>query len=114
MNNDMPDIVGKRLIVATIDALVESNPDRVCFSIPQDDRDLSKGFRDITCRQFANAINHAAHWLESTLPTPDNTSFEVIGYQGPNDLRYPILAVAAAKVGKQVLPIIARFIPKHD
>lgn len=93
---------GKRLIAPTLDEQALSLPDQVFFCIPKSDSDLSSGFIDITCSQFANAVNHAAAWLKLNVESPDETPFEVIAYQGPNDLRYPILAVAASKVGKQV------------
>ncbi|KAH7377930.1 hypothetical protein DE146DRAFT_638005 [Phaeosphaeria sp. MPI-PUGE-AT-0046c] len=50
-----------------------------------------------------NAVNHAATWLQSTLGNAITDSSNVIAYQGPNDLRYPILALAVAKIGGQML-----------
>jgi hypothetical protein len=90
------------LLSDTIDEQARSRPNDVFFSLPQDDNDLSQGFRDITCSNFANAINHAAAWLHANVAKSATTSFDAIAYRGPNDLRYPILAVAAAKIGKQV------------
>ena len=34
--------------------------------------------------------------------TIKNEQFETLSYTGPKDLRYPIIAVAAVKCGKQV------------
>ncbi|KAF2018086.1 AMP-binding enzyme [Aaosphaeria arxii CBS 175.79] len=96
-------IPGKRLIASTIDAQAVSRPNEAIFSIPKDASDLSKGFRDITCKSFSNAINHAAVWLVTNVGALSNAPFDAIAYSGPNDLRYPILAVAASKVGKQIL-----------
>jgi hypothetical protein len=93
---------GRRLPVTVIDNLAQSEPNRICFSISQNDEDISQGFRDITCKQYANAINHAARWLDMSVNNSKGAPFEVIGYEGPNDLRYAILAVAAVKVEKQV------------
>jgi hypothetical protein len=96
----------KRLVVQAVDELAQSHPNQCCFSIPKDDDDLSKGFRTVNCKQFANAINHTAAWLKSAIGASDTTPPQVLGYSGPNDLRYPILAVAVAKVGRQV-PIVS-------
>jgi hypothetical protein len=89
------------LLSDTIDEQARSRPNDVFFSLPKDDNDLSQGFKDITCSIFANAINHAATWLHANAAST-TTSFDAFAYRGPNDLRYPILAVAAAKTGKQV------------
>lgn len=92
---------GERLITSLIDAIASEDPSRAWASIPQDDDDLSKGFVDISYKQLANAVNHAAWWLRENL-TGETSIFETIAYTGPKDLRYPILAVAASKSGKQV------------
>jgi len=92
---------GERLITSLIDAVANEDPSRAWASIPRDDDDLSQGFVDISYKQLANAVNHAAWWLEENL-TGERSIFETIAYTGPKDLRYPILAVAASKLGKQV------------
>lgn len=92
---------GERIITSLIDAIANEDPSRAWASIPQDDDDLSKGFVDISYKQLANAVNHAAWWLKDNL-TGEISVFETIAYAGPKDLRYPILAVAASKSGKQV------------
>ncbi|KAL8948969.1 MAG: hypothetical protein Q9222_004891, partial [Ikaeria aurantiellina] len=50
---------------------------------------------------MANSVNSLAHWLEKTLGK--STTFETIAYIGALDLRYFILALAAAKVGYKTL-----------
>lgn len=92
---------GERLIVSLIDSFAKDDPAKVWASIPVDDEDLSKGFRDIHYAQLSNAINHAAWWLDSTLGRSKHP-FETFAYAGPKDLRYPILTVATVKVGRQV------------
>lgn len=92
---------GCRLLASVIDSHATNDPERVWASMPKDNDDLSKGFVDLTYKQFANAINHASWWLQEHLHGASN-SFETLAYTGPKDLRYPILAVAALKVGKQV------------
>jgi acyl-CoA synthetase (AMP-forming)/AMP-acid ligase II len=92
---------GKRLVAALIDSHAVNDPGRVWASVPQNDKDVSKGFVDLTYKQFANAINHASWWLKETLDG-ERGPFDTLAYAGPKDLRYPIIAVAAVKVGKQV------------
>lgn len=94
---------GERLIVSLIDSYAVDDPDRAWASLPKDGEDLTKGFVDVNYKQFANAINHAAWWLEKQFPGRAG-SFETLAYAGPKDVRYPILAVAAVKCGKQVRP----------
>ena len=98
---------GHRLLPTVIDHYAKSAPHSVWASIPRDENDLSRGFRDITYREFGNAINHASWWLEnnnlgSTISSNNGVFQETFAYIGPKDLRYPVLAVAAAKVGKKV------------
>jgi hypothetical protein len=98
------DSVAECALPTVIDEQALSRSTDILYSIPNDDNDLSQGFLDITCGRFANAINHAASWLHANIgESTVEGNFDVIAYTGPNDLRYPILAVAAAKVGKQVL-----------
>jgi hypothetical protein len=92
---------GSRIPISVIDERARLEPSSPWVSVPKDDYDLSQGFRDITISQFANAVNHAARWLQANLP-PSSEPFEPFAYSGPRDLRYPILAVAAGKIGRVV------------
>ena len=94
------DAIGYRLIASMIDYYAAEEPDRIYASIPRTE-DLSDGLHDITYRQFGNAINRASWWLDLELGECKG-SFDTFAYIGPKDLRYPILAVAAAKVGRRV------------
>ncbi len=98
---------GKRLLVSLIDYIADTDPQRAWASIAKDDTDFTKGFVDITYTDFSNAINHAAWWLDAKLGRP-NDPFEVFAYAGPKDLRYPVLAVAAVKTGRQASPPFLR------
>ena len=91
---------GHRLLSAIIDDYATVAPDKVYAIIPVNDNDLSHGFKNVTYRQFANAINAASWWLESTLG--QSHSFDTFAYYGLRDLRYIILIVAAAKVQRKV------------
>ena len=92
---------GNRIMVAVIEHRARTEPDSPWVSIPVDDGNLSKGYRDITFRQLDNAANHAAHWLRTHLPA-SSEQFQSFAYTGPNDLRYAALAVAAGKLQKVV------------
>ena len=92
---------GKRLLASVIDSHAAQRPESVWASIPFDQTDMKKGFRDITYKEFADAINTASFWLEG-ITRDSKSTFETLAYAGPKDLRYPILAVAAVKCGKQV------------
>jgi len=102
-NMSLKNAYGERLIASVIDYYANKEPGRVWASVPRSE-DLSKGFKDITYKQFANAINHASWWLEYSLGKSKG-NFEIFAYAGPKDLRFPILAVAAVKVGRQVSQI---------
>ena len=92
---------GKRLLPAVIDHCAEKNPNRIYASIPYTD-DPADGYRDITYRQFAAAIDKAAWWLQSVIGKGNGGIFDTFAYTGPKGLRYPVLALAAIKIGKRV------------
>lgn len=91
---------GKRILTAVIEQRAKDGAASPWLSVPRDETDLSLGFKDITFRQLNDAANRAAHWLNENLPASE--PFQCFAYSGPKDLRYPILAVAAAKVQKVV------------
>ena len=95
--------IGARLIPSLIDIYAVEAPPRVWASVPVDDHDISRGYKDITYKQFANAVNHAALWLKDHVPLRAGEPHCTFAYAGSKDLRYPILAVAAAKVRMRVL-----------
>lgn len=91
-----------KLIVELVDQYATENPSRVWAAVLVNESDLSKGFKDITYGQLANAINHAAFWLQNHLP-PASRAFETVAYAGPKDLRYPIVALAVVKTNRKVI-----------
>ncbi|CAD0111646.1 unnamed protein product [Aureobasidium uvarum] len=93
---------GTRLLPTLIDAIATTTPNRVYASIPRDDADMSRGFKDITYADFALAIDALSWWLDETLGKADGT-FPTFAYFGPRDLGYAAVVVAAAKVGRKVL-----------
>ncbi|KAH0364681.1 acetyl-CoA synthetase-like protein, partial [Aureobasidium melanogenum] len=101
MTRESPEY-GTRLLPTLIDEIATTTPNRVYASVPKDDADLYKGFKDITYAGFARAIDALSWWLDETLGKADGT-FPTFAYFGPRDLGYAIVVVAAAKVGRKVL-----------
>ncbi|KAJ5613630.1 NRPS-like enzyme [Penicillium herquei] len=76
-------------------ALVE--PDAIYAEYPVNPMSYDDGYRKITYKTFANAINGIAHWLTEQLGPGDGK--RVLAYAGGNDLRYPALIMGAVKAG---------------
>ncbi|RYP70479.1 hypothetical protein DL771_005416 [Monosporascus sp. 5C6A] len=71
---------GRRLIPHIVDDLAKSDPERIVYSFPKS-QDVSKGFRDVTARTLASAVDKVAWWLQKEIGR--SSSFETIGYIGP-------------------------------
>lgn len=97
----MEGLYGRRLLASLVDHHAQNEPDRVWASFPIRD-DPKEGFRDVTYKELAEAIARAAWWLDRTLGV-SNGIFETFAYSGDKEIRYPILAVAAVKVGRKVI-----------
>jgi hypothetical protein len=93
---------GRRLIPILLDDFAISEPSRPHVSVPIDEEDISKGFKDITVKQLANAVNKASWWLDEQLGNSTQRAFEVFAYFGPRHMRYLCLQVAAMKTGRNV------------
>lgn len=90
---------GRRLLVPHVDHRAKTEPDSAWVAVPTDDSDLTKGYTDISYRQFANGANHTVKWLKDNLPASIFAQpFQAFAYVGSKDLRYPFLAVAAGKL----------------
>lgn len=101
MTRESPEY-GTRLLPSLIDEIATTTPNRVYASVPRDDADMSKGFKDVTYAEFSRAIDALSWWLDETLGKADGT-FPTFAYFGPRDLGYAIVVVAAAKVSRRVL-----------
>jgi hypothetical protein len=97
--NDTAATPGQRLLSTTIDYLSDTDPERTWATIPRSNN-LADGFRDVSYRDFSNAINRAAWFLESVFGTADD--FPTICYIGKSDIRYHVFSMAAAKTQYQV------------
>lgn len=77
---------GERLIVNIVDERAQNEPDREWALIPNSSNPKD-GWRKITYKQAANAINRVAHKLASTTGVPQTGEFPTVAYVGPNDAR---------------------------
>jgi acyl-coenzyme A synthetase/AMP-(fatty) acid ligase len=82
------------------------DPDAVYASVPMAE-DL-EWFEDITYCKLAAAVDHTCNWLDDALG-----SIKVFAYTGPNDLRYSLLIIAAAKTGR-VIQLPGTGLPAED
>ena len=88
------------LLPALVDSIAESEPESTWCEFPSSPSTYDDGYRKITYKQLANAVNGAASWLEKTLGRGKN--FETLAYIGSNDPRYPIFVLGAVKAGYKV------------
>ncbi|KAI8626516.1 nonribosomal peptide synthetase [Xylariaceae sp. FL1651] len=98
---------GHRLLPHVVDDLAQKYPERECFSVPQSS-DPKDGWKLVTYKQYANAINHVAHRIIQSSGHPPAGTFPTIAYIGPNDCRYGVIALAAVKAGYKALFISPR------
>lgn len=104
------------LMPTIIDHNASHHPQKVFASIPMDNNDLSKGFRDVTYVELSKAVDKAAFWLEEKLGPAYNeatnnadgpgqapkSTFPTFAFYGTRDLRYSIFVLAAMKAGYKV------------
>ncbi|KAK5633742.1 hypothetical protein RRF57_009457 [Xylaria bambusicola] len=98
---------GHRLLPHVVDNIASREPERECFSIPRSS-DPKDGWKPVTFKQYANAINHTAHRIITNCGRPPVDTFPTIAYVGPNDARYLVLTLAAVKAGYKALFISPR------
>lgn len=91
-----------RLLANVIDNKAKAVPNSPYLLYTQSTAQSREGlYQVITWKQFASAINKAAQWLDETIPRT-GLGRQTIAYSGPNDARYYILIVAAAKSRRTV------------
>lgn len=98
---------GRRLFTQVVDDIAHTDPERECFAIPRSS-DPKDGWKTVTFKQYANAINHVARQIIANCGPPKAGTFPTIAYIGPNDARYVIMILAAVKAGYQALFISPR------
>ncbi|GFN18907.1 NRPS-like enzyme [Aspergillus tubingensis] len=85
-----------QLLPHIVDHYAKVKPDAIYAEYPVSLMSYDDGYRPITFKAFANAINGIAWWLTEKLGPGDG---ETLAYVGPNDLRYPALILGAVKAG---------------
>ncbi|KAE8363507.1 hypothetical protein BDV27DRAFT_129836 [Aspergillus caelatus] len=85
-----------QLLPHIVDHYAKVKPEAIYAEYPVSLMSYEDGYRPITFKAFANAINGIAWWLTEKLG-PGNG--EILAYVGPNDLRYPALVLGAVKAG---------------
>jgi acyl-coenzyme A synthetase/AMP-(fatty) acid ligase len=80
-----------------VDHLAKVLPDSPYALYPNSPVTYDEGYRTVTYKGFANAVNGLAWWLHENLGPSKN--FDVLAYIGPNDVRYTALLLGAIKAG---------------
>jgi acyl-CoA synthetase (AMP-forming)/AMP-acid ligase II len=96
--NDLKEPQGQ-LVTHIIDEKAQWMPNNTVLRYGLEDWEES-GYRTMTWKQYANAVNKVAYWLDSQLGKA--TTCDTIGYFGPNDPRYAILLPAVMKNERKV------------
>ncbi|PVI00997.1 acetyl-CoA synthetase-like protein [Periconia macrospinosa] len=86
-----------QLVPKIVDHVASIKPDAPYALYPNSPLTYDQGYRTVSYKDFANAINGIAWWLHNTLGP--GTHSEVLAYIGPNDVRYPALVLGAVKAG---------------
>lgn len=85
------------LLPNVVDHLAKVSPSAPYALYPNSPTTYDDGYRTVTYKDFANAINGFAWWLKETLGPARN--FDILAYFGPNDVRYTALCLGAVKAG---------------
>lgn len=94
------------LLPHIVDHLARVAPDSIYAEYPQSASSYDHGFRPITYKMFANAIDGFAGWLHQHLGP--SKRFEVLAYFGPTDIRFPVFVLGAVKAGYTALALSPR------
>lgn len=94
---------GHRLLPHIIDDKAREDPQGEALSVPRSDNP-EDGWKAISWKEYANAINHAARKIVEECGKPAPGAIPTIAYIGPNDARYLVLVIAAVKAGYKVCP----------
>ncbi|KAK5019718.1 hypothetical protein LTR60_000073 [Cryomyces antarcticus] len=110
---DMPGFSSHaRILPLIVDKYAREQPNKPWASV-QKSTNPSNGFQDVTYAAFADAINRAAWFVDSTLGKCQDGIFDTVSYMGKPDLRYFIMLVALIKTGYVVStstpPVLQRY-----
>jgi acyl-CoA synthetase (AMP-forming)/AMP-acid ligase II len=82
---------GRRLLPHILDHKASTDSEQEAFQLPRS-TNPDDGWKSVTFKELANAVNHVARMLLDTFGKPQ-TSFPTIAYVGPNDARYIVSSV---------------------
>jgi len=88
-----------QLLVHAIEEKAQWIPDHMYIRYALENWEQT-GYRTITWRQYANAIDKLAYWFDEQLGKA--ITCDTIAYFGPNDPRYAILMPTIIKCGRKV------------
>ena len=95
---------GQRLLPQVLDETAISSPERLYASFPHT-ANIADGFRDVTFKDMANAVNSFSHLLHKSIGRGVN--FETLCFLGVPDLRTAIVCLASWKCGYKVASVKA-------
>jgi acyl-CoA synthetase (AMP-forming)/AMP-acid ligase II len=88
---------------AVVDRLAAKAPHDVWVKEPLSSNDGPMIWRDISWLQLKRAVDSMACWMENKLGLGGGD--EPVAYVGVNDIRFPIVMMAALKCGYKVRPL---------
>ncbi|KAL8971945.1 MAG: hypothetical protein Q9183_000808 [Haloplaca sp. 2 TL-2023] len=96
----------KQLLNNIVDGTARTRPSAVYAEVPRSFQSYDSGYRKITYRALANAVNGVAWWLEQELG--HGQDHQTLAYLGPNDMAYVMIILGAVKAGYKILVISPR------
>jgi hypothetical protein len=90
----------KQLFNHLIDGLAHTRPEASWARIPKNESSYEDGYRKVSYKMMANAINGLAWWIKDELG--ESKGFETLAYFGSWDPRYILLLLGAVKAGYKV------------
>ncbi|PYH41592.1 NRPS-like enzyme [Aspergillus saccharolyticus JOP 1030-1] len=96
-----------RLLHQVLDEIAEKEPDQL-YCIHPVSMNLDDGWREISYRDLAHAVNRVAFWIDEQLGDSAKKKRHVLAYIGTNDLRYAAFVLACMKTGNTALLLSTR------
>ncbi|KAK4503218.1 hypothetical protein PRZ48_006646 [Zasmidium cellare] len=98
--------IPKQLIPNIVDGLASIKPHGDFALIPRSYTSYAEGYRRVTYRDLANAVNGVAWLLADKLGK--DAERQALAYVGANDIGYPIYALGCVKAGHTLLSLAPR------
>ncbi|PYI21028.1 acetyl-CoA synthetase-like protein [Aspergillus violaceofuscus CBS 115571] len=96
-----------RLLHQVVDEVAETRPEEL-FCIHPVSVNSADGWRNISYRDLAYAVNRVAFWIDQQLGDRAKKKRHVLAYIGNNDLRYAAFILACMKTGNTALLLSTR------